>query len=221
MHNPDIEKFDSFLQQQLNHVEVDQSMADAHMNTMNFPVAVEAAPTSSFWAKLIGNKKFLLWSVGLVTTAVVLVLFFSKKETANSNAEKNTTTNNTSITTPKNNDELKINTNTNTKVNTTAPTIQDNVSQTNTITNNNTNNATTDNKSSLNTASAKIPPIAAASKINSGKIIIDRTITQPIDNTVNNTKADIVKTIAKADTALKKPEVKKVATPKDSTYIIW
>ncbi len=220
MHNPDIEKFDSFLQQQLNHVEVDQSMAEAHMNQMNFPVAVEAAPSISLWQRIMGNKKFLWWSIGLITTTVVVIVLWNNKETNSIPSEKNATTHDASATTPQNNNEIKTDNKTATIV--PANTNTNSTTQNNLTTNANQNSSSTaGTKSSSTESQAKNIATTNTKEVNDKKPVINNSITAPAVNTLQNTKADASKEIAKADTALKKPDAKKVATPKDSTFIIW
>jgi hypothetical protein len=219
MHNPDIEKFDSFLKQQLNHVEVDQSMAEVHMNEMNFPVVVEAASTTSFWEKILGNKKFFFWMGAILTVAIMVILLFNNTTTDTSETEKSTETATKTESTPKMDNTQRTNVNTNSIQSFNNNALQNNSRAANNESVTNTTTIKNDGKTIAYQPSLELTTNGHRNK--DKKIIITNKSIQLDTGTMDNTKAEVSKIITKADTAVKRPEVKKVATPKDSTYIIW
>jgi hypothetical protein len=211
MHNMDMEKFDGFLHTQLQHIDVDASLADANMANMNFPVALEIAAPKSFLQKF-GWKLFLLSSIAVVLIIGSILLNTNTKKEKDTTIQKNeipTIQNQTVLENPiqsKGSNTNSINTTLTTSEND-GVTVKENSSK-------NLNNVATINE--LTKAEKKLATTNTnnySTKPETNKSEVDKNFDKL------NTNNSIVK--SELDTATTKPMAKKVEVKRDTVHIIW
>lgn len=95
------EQFDRFVQQRLNEVEVDASLADEMANGMQFPIAVAPAPSQGLLQRYFGGKRkyysvllALLFVSGIIITVAINNTGKATNEQTDTGQQANPATNN-------------------------------------------------------------------------------------------------------------------------------
>jgi hypothetical protein len=218
MHNPDMERFDGFLQKQLNETDVNMSVMEENMQKMYWPVPVEAIEHTGAGKKMFLFSKRFFWLGLLLITALTATLIVKNNTTKKVKEPSNT--NNAAT----ESDIAKASIpNTNKDFNHTVTTMEEPVMDSK-------NNTVIPASKSLNTTTTSLQTVPQENRLTTAnaqknKMNIDRMEKDPNNTTnevnTNTTKIALPQTATALDTANNKPTTKKIETRKDSVYVIW